>query len=132
MVNFAYIHRRWTRTSERICPVKFETRTKASIINDYSGNRKFATRISENYCLRLDKRIDRCTCVECNLKKIPRTLMPDEREISNKRFSPFRFLSFHCSSNSIKLWNGCNSFIQSRNCCNFIKLVKKNISKYIG
>lgn len=39
------------------------------------------------------------------------------------------FLLFHCSSNSIKLWNNCNSFIQSRDRCNFMKLVK-NIEIY--
>lgn len=131
MVNFAYIHTRWTRTSERICPVKFETRTKASIINDYSGNRKFASR-EYRKIIAFD-----WTSVSTGVRVLS-AIWKRFREL-NARWtwniemvlSLSFFLLFHCSSNSIKLWNNCNSFIQSRDRCNFMKLVKK-ISKYIG
>lgn len=131
MVNFAYIHTRWTRTSERICPVKFETRTKASIINDYSGNRNSQ---AENIGKLLPS-------IGQAYRQVYACWVQFEKDSGNFNarwtwniemvLSLSFFLLFHCSSNSIKLWNNCNSFIQSRDRCNFMKLVKK-ISKYIG
>lgn len=128
MVNFAYVNTQWARTSERICPVKLETRTKASIINDYSGNRKFA---SGEYrkIIAFD-----WTSVSTGIRVCWAQFEKDsgnfnaQMNVKYRNGFPF-FLLSHCSSNSIKLWNNCNSFMQSRDRCNFIKLVK-NI--YIG
>lgn len=98
------------RASERICAAKFESGTKPSIINDRTEIRKFVTRISENYCLRMDKRIGRWMCTGCNFGKPSRTPVPGESTILDTILS-YCFLLFRRSVVNVLLNLHCGVIV---------------------